>query len=100
MEKLLTTRDVCEMFGGINPKTVTQKFIKEGLKYLEIGRKDYRYERKDVEEFKDFKKQLSQNKIINFNPNRKVKNVTISTKDSLKREANAKMKVYVERIKK
>lgn len=54
-EKLLTTKQVAEYFGVAN-ETVTQKFIPRGLKYFEVGTKDYRYNKKDVFEFEETQK--------------------------------------------
>lgn len=50
MQKLLTTKEVAEYF-QVSDDTVTRKFIKEGLKHLEIGPKDYRYNIVDIAEF-------------------------------------------------
>lgn len=50
MEKLLTTEQVAKIF-DVSESTVTKNFIQKGLKYIEIGSRDYRYELKDVIEF-------------------------------------------------
>lgn len=63
MEKMLTTKDVAEIF-KVKERTITQKFIKQGLKYFPIGQKDYRYDLKDVEEFKKQQMELA-NEITN-----------------------------------
>lgn len=57
MQKLLTTKQVAEIF-QVTERTVTQKFIKEGLKYFPVGEKDFRFEIEDVEEFKEIKKRI------------------------------------------
>lgn len=59
MEELLTTQEVADYF-KVDCRTVTQKFIKEGLKYFPIGKRDYRYDKRDVLEFKENKKEDSQ----------------------------------------
>lgn len=50
MQKLLTTKEVAEYF-QVSEDTVTRKFIKEGLKHLEVGQKNYRYNIIDVTDF-------------------------------------------------
>lgn len=54
-ETLATTKEVAEYF-VVKERTVTQKFIKEGLKYIPIGSKDYRYKWLDVYEFEEKRK--------------------------------------------
>ncbi len=77
MEKLLTTKEVAEMF-GVEQRTI-YKFIKEGLKCIPIGPKDFRYSQKDVEEFIENKRQLAQEGIIQINPiKRKTKSRTLN----------------------
>ena len=67
MTNLLTTKQVAEYF-GVSVQTVTQKFIKQGLKVIPIGQRDYRFDQKDVEEFAEHLKELAQEKIIQSNP--------------------------------
>ncbi len=50
--KLLTTQDVANYF-GVNAAVVTQKFCREGLKYIRLSKTDFRYNKKDVEEFEE-----------------------------------------------
>ena len=57
-EQLLTTKEVANYF-KVKEITVTQKFIKMGLKYIPIGKRDYRYSPKDVEEFAEHLKTIS-----------------------------------------
>ena len=54
-EKLLTTKQVAEKF-QVCSRVITQKFIKEGLKFIKVGTKDYRFTEKDVDEFIEIKK--------------------------------------------
>lgn len=67
MTNLLTTKQVADYF-GVKPSTITQKFIKQGLKVIPIGQRDYRFSQKDVEEFAEHLKELAQEKIIQQNP--------------------------------
>lgn len=66
-EQLLTTKEVANYF-KVKETTVTQKFIKMGLKYIPIGKRDYRYSPKDVEEFAEHLKELAQYKLIKTIP--------------------------------
>lgn len=87
MEKLLTTKEVAKFF-GVKERTITQKFIKEGLKYFPVGSKDFRFSMKDIEEFVEIKKELAEDKAIQVNPvKKKAKNRTINI-DYQKRKIN------------
>ena len=77
MSNLLTTQQVMEYFQVKDYRTVT-KFIKQGLKVIPIGSKNYRFKQEDVEEFAEHLKELAQEKIIQQNPiPRKHKSKTI-----------------------
>ena len=67
MTNLLTTKQVMEYFNVKDSRTIT-KFIKQGLKVIPIGQRDYRFDQKDVEEFAEYLKELAQEKIIQSNP--------------------------------
>lgn len=67
MQTLLTTQQVMEYFQVKDSRTIT-KFIKQGLKFIPIGNRDYRYKKEDVEEFAEHLKELAQEKIIQQNP--------------------------------
>ena len=67
MEKMLKTKEVAKLF-NVESKTVTQKFIKEGLKYFPIGARDYRFDIKDIEEFKEIRKRNAQLNVMEANP--------------------------------
>ena len=55
------------------------KFIRQGLKVIPIGAKDYRFKQEDIEEFAEHLKELAQEKIIQQNPiPRKHKSKTIN----------------------
>lgn len=49
MEKLLTSKEVAEIF-GVDVRTVLYNFVPHGLKYVKVCRV-YRFTSKDVEEF-------------------------------------------------
>lgn len=66
MQQLLTTKQVMEYFNVKNSKTIS-KFIKQGLKVIPIGEKDYRFKPEDVEEFAEHLKELAQEKIVKTN---------------------------------
>ncbi|MCI8470361.1 MAG: helix-turn-helix domain-containing protein [Clostridia bacterium] len=75
----LTTKQVMEHFNVKDSRTIT-KFRRQGLKYIEIGTKDYRYDPKDIEEFEEHLKELAQEKVMQGNPivrKRKSKTVNI-----------------------
>ena len=86
MEKILTTKQVADMF-QVCERTITQKWIKEGLKYIPIGPKNYRFELEDVNEFIRIKKQIAQENNETNIIKRKPKHNTISI-DFQKRKYN------------
>jgi len=63
----LTTKQVMEHFNVKDSRTIA-KFRRQGLKYIEIGSKDYRYDMKDVKEFEEHLKELTQEKMIKIYP--------------------------------
>lgn len=78
MSNLLTTKQVMEYFQVKDSRTI-MKFIRQGLKVIPIGEKDYRFKQEDVEEFAEHLKELAQEKIIQKNPiRRKHKSKTIN----------------------
>lgn len=70
MTKLLTTKEVMEYFNVKDSRTIT-KFIKQGLKVIPIGSKDYRFKQEDVEEFAERLKELAQENVMQINPIKK-----------------------------
>lgn len=77
MSKLLTTKEVMEYFNVKDGRTIS-KFIKQGLKVIPIGAKDYRFKQEDVEEFAEHLKELAQEELIKVQPiKRKTKNKTL-----------------------
>ena len=80
MEKMLTTKQVAEIF-GVNSRTVLYNFVQKGLKYFKIGNKDYRYTVKDVEDF--IKKQTEQKEQYEF----------IDTRSDYQKRMNKKLRV-------
>ena len=67
MNKMLTTKQVAELF-GVDSRTVLYNFIPKGLRYFRVGKKDYRFDIKDIEEFKSNQKERKE--ITNFIDNR------------------------------
>ncbi len=67
MLNLLTTKQVMEYFNVKDSRTIA-KFRREGLPYIEIGPKDYRYKFEDLEKFTEYKKEQAQEKGIQENP--------------------------------
>lgn len=67
MPSLLTTKQVMEYFNVKDSRTIT-KFIKQGLKVIPIGAKDYRFKQEDVEEFAEHLKELAQKEVIQIKP--------------------------------
>ena len=79
MEKLLTTKQVAEIF-GVDTRTVLYTLIFQGLKYVKIGRK-YRFKQADIEEF--IKNQTYQKK----------QNIFIDTRTDYQKRMNKKLRV-------
>lgn len=72
-ENLLTMEEAKQFFRVKDTRTI-KKFMLQGLKYIPIGSKDYRFERKDLEEFKDHLKELAQQDLIQvYSTKRKTK---------------------------
>ena len=67
MSVWLTTKQVMEYFQVKDSRTIA-KFRKQGLKFIEIGSKNYRYKQEDVEDFAEHKKELAQEKIMHTYP--------------------------------
>lgn len=90
MSNLLTTKDVMEYFNVKDSRTIS-KFIKQGLKVIPIGQKDFRFKQEDVEEFAEHLKELAQEKIIQINPiKRKTRSRTLNV-DYEKRKINLEL---------
>lgn len=79
MEKLLTTKQVAEIF-GVDTRTVLYTLIFQGLKYVKIGR-EYRFKQADIEEF--IKNQTYQKK----------QNIFIDTRTDYQKRMNKKLRV-------
>lgn len=93
-EKLLTTKQVAEKF-QVCSRVITQKFIKEGLKFIKVGTKDYRFTEKDVDEFIEIKKQLAEQELEPIKPiKRKTKCRTLNI-DYQKRKINLELNKVV-----
>lgn len=90
MEKLLTTKEVMEFFNVKDSRTIS-KFIRQGLKVIPIGQKDYRFKQDDLEEFAEYLKESAQEKIVQLNPiKRKTKYKTVNI-DFEKRRINLEL---------
>ena len=79
MEKLLTTKQVAEIF-GVDVRTVLYNFIPNGLKYVKVCRL-YRFTSKDIEEF--IEKQKVQ----------RHQNLFIDTRTDYQKRMNKKLRV-------
>lgn len=62
-QNLLTTKQAMEYFQVRDSRTI-KKFIKQGLKYIPIGSKDYRFDKKDIEEFAEHLKEVAQQDFV------------------------------------
>ena len=80
MEKLLTTKEVAEMF-GVDSRTVLYNFIPKGLRYFVIGNRNYRFDFKDIEKFKE--EQKAKREHLEF----------VDTRTDYKRKMNKQLKV-------
>ncbi len=90
MSNLLTTKDVMKYFNVKDSRTIS-KFIRQGLKVIPIGQKDFRFKQEDVEEFAEHLKELAQEKIIQINPiKRKTRSRTLNV-DYEKRKINLEL---------
>ena len=77
-QNLLTTKQAMEYFQVKDSRTI-KKFIKQGLKCIPIGSRDYRFDKKDLEEFTEHLKELAQQEMIQIYPvKRKAKCKTIN----------------------
>ena len=56
MSNLLTTEDVMKYFNVKDSRTIA-KFRNQGLKFIPIGSKDYRYKQEDIEDFAEHLKE-------------------------------------------
>ena len=93
MEHLLTTKEAMQYFNVKDSRTIS-KFIKQGLKVIPIGQKDFRFKQEDVEEFAEHLKELAQ-ETHQINPiKRKRKNMTLNV-DYEKRKINLELNKVV-----
>ena len=93
-QNLLTTKQAMEYFQVKDSRTI-KKFIKQGLKYIPIGSKDYRFDKKDLEEFTEHLKELAQQDLIQIYPvKRKAKCKTVNI-DFEKRRINLELNKVV-----
>ena len=67
MEQLLTPKQAMNYFQVKDFRTL-KKFMKDGLKYIPIGTRDYRFKKEDLEEYAEHLKEQAQEKLIFENP--------------------------------
>lgn len=91
MEQLLTTEQVMQYFNVKDSRTIA-KFRTQGLKYIPIGTKDFRYKQKDIEEFAEQLKEIAQFKTQKIPTKRKTKTMNI---DFEKRRINLELNKVV-----
>lgn len=75
----LTLEEVKQRFRVKDNRTITNKFAKQGLKFIKIGTQ-YRFDLKDIEEFEQKLKDEQQEKLIQIYPiktKRKCKTINI-----------------------
>ena len=94
MEPLLKTEQVMQYFNVKDSRTIA-KFRNQGLKYIAIGSRDYRYRREDVEEFAEHQIELTQEKLIQTNPIRRKTRCRTVNIDYEKRKINLQLNKVV-----
>lgn len=90
MEKLLTMKDAKEYFNVKDNRTIA-KFIRQGLKVIPIGTRDYRFKQSDLEEFAEHLKELAQEQIIQVTPIRRKRKCRTLNIDYEKRKVNLEL---------
>lgn len=83
----LTLEEVKQRFKVKDNRTITVKFVKQGLKFIKIG-KQYRFDLKDIEEFEQRLKNEQQEKIIQIYPIKKKNKCKTINVDYEKRKIN------------
>lgn len=89
MERLWDMEETKQYFKVKDTRTII-KFIHQGLPCFKIGSKDYRFDRKDIENFVETQKQVTQETLEIKPIKRKVKSKTINV-DFQKRKINLEM---------
>ena len=89
MERLWDMEETKQYFKVKDTRTII-KFIHQGLPCFKIGAKDYRFARKDIENFVEIQKQLAQETLEIRPIKRKAKSKTINV-DFQKRTINLEM---------
>lgn len=93
-ENLITMEEVKQYFKVKDTRTI-KKFIKQGLKYIPIGSKDYRFKKEDIEEFAEHLKELAQQDIIQIYPIKKKTKCKSMNVDFEKRRINLELNKVV-----
>ena len=94
MEQRLLTIEETKQFFRVKDNRTIHKFIKQGLKCFKIGSRDYRFSEKDILEFVEIQKELSQME-LNIKPIKKKTRCKSSNIDFQKRKINLEMNKVV-----
>lgn len=95
MEQNLRTMEEAKQYFRVKDTRTIKKFIKQGLPYIPIGSKDYRFKQTDLETFAEHLKEIAQQEIVQIYPiKRKSKSKTVNI-DFQKRKINLEMNKVV-----
>lgn len=83
----LTLEETKKYFKVKDNRTITVKFVKQGLKFIKIGTQ-YRFDLKDIEEFEQKLKDEQQDKLIQIYPIKKKNKCKTINIDYEKRKIN------------
>lgn len=83
----LTLEETKKYFKVKDNRTITVKFVKQGLKFIKIGTQ-YRFDLKDIEEFEQKLKDEQQDKLIQIYPIKKKSKCKTINIDYEKRKIN------------
>lgn len=83
----LTLKQVKDRFQIKDTRTITVKFVKDGLKCIKIGNQ-YRFDIKDIEEFENKLKEEQQGKFIEIYPIKRKRKCHTTNFDFEKRRMN------------
>lgn len=86
MQQLLTMQQIKERFQVKDNRTI-QKFIREGLRFIKIG-KEYRFDIKDIEVFEEQLKTQAQEKVMDIKPVKQKRRYRTVNIDYEKRKIN------------
>lgn len=63
MEETLLTIDEAKQFFRVKDTRTIQKFVKQGLKCFKVGQREWRFSKRDILEFVERQKEISQMEI-------------------------------------